>query len=394
MKGWNSFVFQAASFPTGWQLSSGPVTTLPQPWRSAPPIPPYYSGRGSGDTEGAVSPSGYRESEPGSRDWRKDKEPPASPPAPESVPQAWPGGRLLSFALPHRRCCHSGQPRPRSTQGRFSTEPATEFSHRRPRAPEVTLVRAWRELAAPGAGRGEGGRAGGRVVDYRSRDLLERRAESGGPDAGGAVDKVRSRLMGAEGGAVLGSGQRGGSAVLAGVAGSSVRAVQAAGAVSLQCLLPLPVPTPGPQRGPGRHQAVARSLNPLSAQSLGFGRSSPSSPRPGPTPTNRCLSFPGRLLPPVHPSRDSFSLAGSLTVPSAESEGTPVVAADWVVLSAPGIGLDWRLRPRSQSRLGRGAGTSRTGVGLGQGAVFRGAETWRLVLTFAPWLRAKLWAWD
>lgn len=123
--------------------------------------------------------------------------------------------------------------------------------------------------------------------------------------------------------------------MLAGVAGSSVRAVQAAGAVSLQCLLPPPVPTPGPQRGPGRHQAVACSLNPLSAQSLGFGCSSPSSPRPGPTPTNRCLSFPGRLLPPVHPSRDSFCLAGSLTVPSAESEGTPVVAADWVVLSAP-----------------------------------------------------------
>lgn len=94
-------------------------------------------------------------------------------------------------------------------------------------------------------------------------------------------------------------------------------------------------PNPAPPARPWPAQAVARSLKSLSAQPPGFGRSSPSSPRPGPTPTDRRLSFPGRLLSPVHPPRDGLLLAGSLTVQSAESEGTPVVAAGRVVPWAP-----------------------------------------------------------
>lgn len=87
-------------------------------------------------------------------------------------------------------------------------------------------------------------------MDWRSGDPLERPAESGGPDARGAADQVRSKRTRAEAGVALDSWRLGGGAVRAGVAGSFARAVYPAGAVSLRCHQPPSVPTPGPAARP------------------------------------------------------------------------------------------------------------------------------------------------
>lgn len=83
------------------------------------------------------------------------------------------------------------------------------------------------------------------------------------------------------GSAVLGSGKRGGGAVRAGDAGSFVRAVHPAGAVSLRSPLSPSCRPPSQlgsrERGLSPSQAVARRLNPLVAQPACVRRSSQSS---------------------------------------------------------------------------------------------------------------------
>ena len=116
-----------------------------------------------------------------------------------------------------------------------------------------------------------------------------------------------------------------GGADRAGAAGSFVCAVHPAGPFRFGACSPLSHPGPG-------SAALAGPRNPFSAQPAGVRLSSLSCPRPNLIPTDRRLSFPGRLLPLVIRSQDGFPLAGSLlTLQFAESEGAPVVAAGRVV---------------------------------------------------------------
>lgn len=228
----------------------------------------------------------------------------------------------------------------------------------------------------------EGGPARGRVVDWRSRDPLELPAESGGPtpvepQARYGAEGRGPRISALGGGAAAPSGRR--------LLGHS----------------PVPSTRPGPfrfgassrrrsqpgapRRGPDRPQAVAGRLSPRGAEPPPFKRSSPSSVRPGPTPTDRRLSFPGRLLPPVHPSRDGFLLAGFLfTVQPVQLEGTPVVAArrlvPWVPRGSVRVGgSDPESSPALAGAPGLQEPTSflgRKGPGAGrvQSLVMRGLE--------------------
>lgn len=121
---------------------------------------------------------------------------------------------------------------------------------------------------------------------------------------------------------------------------------------------------------PSQPGALAVPLNnPLGAQSTRVRLWSPSSPRPNPAPTGRRL-FPGRLLPPAIPRRDGFPLAGALlTVQSAESKGTPVVAARRVLPWDPRA-LCWMKSSAPPRRLAlAGSRASRARVVLGEGHV-------------------------
>lgn len=240
-------------------------------------------------------------------------------------------------------------------------------------------MRAWRALAAPGAGRARG-RAGVRAGcglapgptratrgELRSRRGWSSRRGTGRTDGtrGGRGSRLAVAVPSRQG--LLGHWSRLSTRPGPSRSGPSCR------------------PSSQPRarwRGPGRSQAVAGPLHPLRVRPAVLGRLSPSCPRPGPTPTDRRVSFPGRLLPPVQLSRDGFPPTGSLS---------PVgrVPRDTCGGDRPGRALGSLGTRRSPAWAGPpgprepASVSEREGSGSWEDAVFRGVGAGRLVLTFA-----------
>lgn len=190
------------------------------------------------------------------------------------------------------------------------------------------------------------------------------------------------------------SGQWGGGAVPVTVTGSLVRAVHPVGAVSHRYLLPpsgsargpaaRPWPVPGRRRPPS---SSACSACPFRALVAKFSEARPSSD--GQT---RIVSWP----PPATRPPIAGWLCSSRLPPHCPVGGVPrdTCSGDRAGRAPSPSGTcrspAWAGAPGPQ---GPASVSGRERSWRWEDALCRSAGTGRLVLTFAPWLRAKLWAW-